>query len=122
MSMRQAFRASACAPFAALHLVMGMAACSTGPTTKTQLCSDFDELGTRISKANGVFDNGIFRQAGKLGSSAEAYEGADLARDAKRLKDISDSNSTSGLELMQASTGTASVCGHPLGTNALLGG
>jgi hypothetical protein len=99
-------------------------ACSLfGPTTKTEVCSEFDELGDRFLHANGVVDTLIFSQAGTLADVADRYDGSPgLADDASALEKISDADTTSGLELMAATNDIASLCGHVLGANTLASG
>jgi hypothetical protein len=98
-----------------------LAGCSSGPSTKAEVCSSFDSLGTKLMHANGILDNGIFDEAGNLGDTAGRYQGADLSRDASALKKIADSSSTSGAALMNATGEVANLCGHPLALNALFG-
>jgi hypothetical protein len=87
-------------------------ACSLfGPTTKDEVCAEFDELESRVATANGYIDNLVFIQAGTLADVAERYDGEpDLTTDAEALETISDSNSTTNFELMAASTTIASMC------------
>jgi hypothetical protein len=102
----------------------GTTACSLfGPTTKAEVCAEFDELGDRFRQANGVVDNLIFRQAGTLGDIAGRYDGSpSLSEDASALETISDADTTSGFELMAATNDIAELCGHVLGENAPVSG
>jgi len=107
-------------------VVVGAAttACSLfGPTTKAEVCAEFDELGDRFLKANGVFDNLVFSQAGTLADVADRYDGSpSLADDASALETISDADRTSGLELMAATDDIAQLCGHVLVESPLVSG
>jgi hypothetical protein len=99
-------------------------ACSLfGPTTKAEVCAEFDELGDRFLNANGVVDNLIFSQADTLADVADRYDGSpSLAGDASALKTISDADTTSGVELMAATHDIAQLCGHVLGENSVVSG
>ena len=99
-------------------------ACSLfGPTTKTEVCTEFDQLGDRFPHANGVIDNLIFGQAGTLADVADRYDGSpSLADDASALETISDAGTTSGFELMAATNDIAELCGHVLGENTVASG
>jgi hypothetical protein len=100
---------------------MLVAACG-GPTTKDEVCDSFDALGTQLLQGNGILGNPLFHKAKALADIAGRYDGdPDLSGDADRLQDIADSDSTSGLELMNATARIAELCGHPLSTNALFG-
>jgi len=53
---------------------------------------------------------------------ASRYQGGQsLSGDAAGLRRVADSSSTSGAQLMNATTHIADLCGHPLRTNALFG-
>ena len=95
-------------------------ACSMAPTTKEEVCASFDELGKKFMSTTGIYDNPVFSQAGELSSVAGRYKGGDsLKADADALGKISDSKSTNGRELANATTRIAALCGHPLALNAL---
>jgi hypothetical protein len=94
-----------------------------GPTTKNEVCAEFDDLGERYLAANGVIDNLLFIQAGALADVADRYDGTPgLSSDAEALEEISDSDSTDGLELMSATATIAELCGHVLGQQVLIPG
>ncbi|MBB4905523.1 hypothetical protein [Actinophytocola algeriensis] len=94
-----------------------------GPTTKNEVCAEFDELGERYLAADGFIDNLLFIQAGALADVADRYDGTpSLGPDAEALEAISDSDSTDGLELMAATAAIAELCGHVLGRQALIPG
>jgi hypothetical protein len=96
--------------------VLGVAGCALGSTTRTQVCQQFDDLGTKVANANGLFDNPVFSEASDLADTASHYPGTpNLGSDAASLRDIADSDSTSGLELENATTHIAELCGHPFG-------
>lgn len=102
--------------------IVAVFACATacalfsGPTTKDEVCAEFDELGDRFLEANGVVDNLLFIQAGTLADVADRYGGSpDLSADAAALGEISDADTTTGYELMAATDDIAAMCGHVLG-------
>ncbi len=87
-----------------------------GPTTVSEVCAEFDELGDRFVEVNGFADNSLFSQAGDLADVAGRYDGTpSLSADADALEEISDSDSTTGFELMAATGSIASLCGRQLG-------
>jgi hypothetical protein len=99
-----------------------LTACAQSPTNQEQVCASFDELGVQLLEGNGVIGNPLFHKVDRVAGMAERYEGTpSLAADAAALRRIADSDSTSGEELMEASTSIANLCGHPLGLNALFG-
>lgn len=102
----------------------GVSGCAMfGPTTKAEVCAEFDELGRRFAAVNGFFDNALFSQAGDLADVAGRYEGTpSLDTDADALSNISDSDSTSGFELMAATATIAGLCGNYLGDSTSLAG
>jgi hypothetical protein len=94
-----------------------------GPTTKGQVCSEFDELGERYLAANGFIDNLLFLQAADLADVADRYDGTpSLDADAQALEAISDSDATDTYELMAATATIAELCGHVLGQQVLVPG
>ncbi|MEU3255705.1 molybdenum ABC transporter substrate-binding protein [Streptomyces sp. NPDC006997] len=99
---------------------MTATACATGPTSKEEVCEQYDSLSDRMGIGR-VFGNPVFSAAGDLADVADRYEGPeDLSANARRLKSISDSDSTNGLELSDATADIAALCGHPLGTGTTL--
>jgi hypothetical protein len=97
-------------------IALTIAGCSTGPTTRAQVCGQFDDLGQKVLASNGFFDNAVFDEAGNLADTASRYPGApNLSSDASALSDIANSNLTSGLVIENATTHIAELCGHPLG-------
>ena len=97
-------------------IASGLVACSSGPSTREEVCEAYDDLGRSVMGANGFFDNAVFSNAEDLADVADRYEGTPaLDSDAKKLNRIADSDSTSGSELMNAATTIANLCGHPLG-------
>ena len=95
---------------------LGIAGCSDLPTTQTQVCQQFDELGQESDNANGFFDSPVFQTAGELASTASHYPGSpSLTDDAASLRQIATSGSTTSLDLSAATTHIAQLCGHPLG-------
>ena len=92
------------------------AGCATGPTTRADVCGQFDDLGQKVLASNGFFDNPVFDEAGDLADTARRYPGTpSLTSDANALQSIADSDLTNGLELADATTHIAELCGHPLG-------
>jgi hypothetical protein len=58
----------------------------------------------------------VFRRADDLADVAERYEASPKVRsEARRIRKIADSDSTSVEQLMTATQAVAGVCGHPLG-------
>jgi hypothetical protein len=101
---------------------MLLSSCATEPADKAEVCTTFDDLGTQLLQGNGVFGNPLFSKTEDLADIADRYEGSpSLAGDAAALGEIADSESTSGAELIAATESIASLCGHPLATNALFG-
>lgn len=102
--------------FAVLSLACAPAltGCSSGPSTKQELCAAYDDLGRQVLQGNGIIGNPVFHKAESLGDAAARYPDTDLSADAAALKKIASSKSTSGIELSAASRGVARVCGHPL--------
>jgi hypothetical protein len=95
---------------------LGVAGCAFGPSTRADVCQQFDDLGQKVANANGFFDNPVFTEAGDLAGTAGRYPGTpNLSSDAASLKQIADSDSTSVDELENATTHIAQLCGHPLG-------
>lgn len=89
---------------------------SSEPTTRAALCEKFDALGTELMTTHLLSDNAVFRRARDVADAAEHYEAASAVKaEAKRIRKIADSDSTSGLELLNATRAVADVCGHPLG-------
>jgi hypothetical protein len=104
-------------------VVVALVGCSLAPTTKDDVCESYQELGQSVSKANGIFDNAIFSDAGTLSSVAGRYEGGDqLKSDAEALDAIADSKSTTVLALMNATQHIARLCGEQLGRGSSLPG
>jgi hypothetical protein len=93
--------------------------CSAGPSTKDAVCTSFNDLGTQLVQGNGLFGNPVFHKAGDLGDLASRYPARDLSANAAALKNIANSDSTSGQELMSATDQIADLCGHPLAMNVL---
>jgi hypothetical protein len=107
---------------ALLSAAVVLVGCSSTPSTKDEICTTFDELGTQIFEGNSIIGNPLFRKTEDLADVAGRYEGEpDLSVDAEALNQIADSDSTSGEELMNATVSVANLCGHPLGVNALFG-
>lgn len=100
----------------------GVAGCSTGPASSADVCTAYDDLGRQLIKGNGVFGNPLFHKADHLGDLAKHYQGVDLTSDANALHHIAKADSTSGQEIMQATSGIADLCGHPLGLDDAFGG
>jgi hypothetical protein len=88
--------------------------CSSGPSTQSEVCKTFDELGLQILQGNGIIGNPLFHKAEELSGIVKRYDGADLAEDAAALRKIADSDSTNSAELMNATTHIAALCGHAL--------
>jgi hypothetical protein len=99
-----------------------LSACVGGPSTKEDVCSTFDELGTQLMKGNGVFGNPLFRKVDDLSGVAGRYDGVDLSSDSDALHRIAESDSTTSLEIIRATSRIADVCGHPLSSNEIFGG
>lgn len=98
-----------------------VASCSTGPSTQAEVCGAYDELGRQVLQGNGLFGNPLFHKADDLAGVAKRYEAADLSSDAAALHRIAKSDSTNGMEIMQATTAIANLCGHPLGLGDTVG-
>jgi hypothetical protein len=95
--------------------VIGVAGCATGPVDRRALCTEFDLLGSEMMLGTSFLDNAVFATADDLADLADRYQGGGLSRDADALERIADSDRTNGRELTNATSGTAEVCGHPLG-------
>jgi hypothetical protein len=108
-------RCSALLALAAATVVL--AGCfNSEPTTKAALCEKFDALGKELLTTHVFSDNAVFRRAGDMADAAERYEASPAVQaEAKRIRKIADSDSTSGAELMNATRTVANECGHPLG-------
>jgi hypothetical protein len=108
-------------PFSSLLALMLSTVALTGcfsaePTTKAALCEKFDALGTELLTPHLLSDNAVFRRAREVAAAAEHYEAAPAVQaEAKRIRKIADSDSTTGTELLNATQAVADVCGHPLG-------
>lgn len=113
-------RRAAVAVAAAGLLTVTTTACATGPASRKEVCDRYESLGDRLGIGE-VFGDPVFWAADRLADSADRYEGPeDLSTDAERLDTISDSDSTSVLELDEATQDIAALCGHPLTTGSLL--
>jgi hypothetical protein len=99
-----------------------LAACSSGPSTRAEVCSAYDDLGRQVLQGNGLFGNPVFHKADHLSDVAKRYGGADLSADSAALHHIAKSDSTSDAEITQATGGIADLCGHPLGITDPFGG
>jgi hypothetical protein len=100
-----------------------VASCSLGPASKDDVCASFDALDKQLSHGNGIIGNPLFHKAGDLADVADRYNGTPtLASDAAEPHKIAKSKATSDMELANATRHIAQLCGHPLGTNALMGG
>lgn len=98
-----------------IAVAAALTGCSLGPTTKDEVCESYQELGHSVSKANGIFDNAIFSDAGTLSNVAGRYERGDqLKTDAEALEAISDSKSTTVMALMNATQQIGRLCGQQL--------
>jgi hypothetical protein len=105
-----------------LCLAGSAAGCVRSPSTKEEVCSTYNELGEQYMQGNGIIGNPLFHKADKLGDVASRYKGEpSLAHDAKALHAIADSDATNGLQLANATTNIAQLCGHTFATNALFG-
>lgn len=111
------------ATFVVAAAALTLPSCSSGPTTKAELCDSYDELSEQLLEGNGIFGNPLFKAAGKLGRAAENYEGDASVRSAgEALSRIADSDETTGGELSDAAGPIGSHCGRPpLAFNALMG-
>lgn len=95
-----------------------LASCTAEPTNRAQVCADFDALAKTIRSGNG-FGNPVFDAVGDLASTAGRYQGAEnLSQTADRLERIADSESTTVLDLENATVSLASLCGGPLSFRA----
>lgn len=113
-------RATAVVSLAAAGMLLS--GCASRPAEKAEVCATFDDLGTQLMQGNGVFGNPLFNKTEDLAGVADRYVGTpSLVDDASALEQIADSDSTSGAELIAATGSIATLCGHPLGTNALFG-
>jgi hypothetical protein len=115
-------RAITCAIPLGCAAVVVVAGCSSAPSTKSDVCGAFDDVGTQLVQGNGL-GNPLFHKIGELAGAAGRYEGsADLSSDASSLHDLADAHSVSGLDLMEATQNIGSLCGHTFGANAMTGG
>jgi hypothetical protein len=119
-AVRMAVRAAVIA--AVLVGTATLAGCSSGPSTRADVCGAYDDLGRQLLQGNGVFGNPVFHKADDLAGVAKRYQGADLTSDAAALHHIAKSDSTSGTQISQATSRIADLCGHPLGFGDLVGG
>jgi hypothetical protein len=93
---------------------------SSEPTTKAALCEKFDALGKELLTTHILSDNAVFRRARDMADAAQHYEAAPpVQAEAKRIRKIADSDSTSGVQLLNATQAVEDVCGHPLGLGGL---
>ena len=89
---------------------------SSEPTTKAALCEKFDALGKEMLTTHFLSDNAVFRRAGDMADAADRYEASPAVKaEAKRIREIADSDSTSVGQMMNATRSVADECGHPLG-------
>lgn len=107
---------------ASLLTIGVLGACASGPSSREDVCGAFDELGAQMMRGNGVFSNPLFHKADHLSDVAGRYEEADLSVDSRALHRIAKSDSTSDLEITQATNRIAAMCGHQLSDAALFGG
>lgn len=90
-----------------------------GPTTKAEVCKDFDDMGQQLLQGNGVIGNPVFTAVKKAGDTASRYEDdAGVQSDGEALKAIGKSDSLSGNDVLNSSMNIANLCGHP----AIFGG
>jgi hypothetical protein len=120
-SVRTGWRAAMPTMVAAALIGVGVTSCSSGPATRTDVCNAYDDLGRQLMQGNGLIGNPLFHKADDLAGVAKRYQAADLSSDATALHRIAKSDSTSGMELMQATTAIADLCGHPLGLGQTVG-
>jgi hypothetical protein len=106
---------------AALFTAVALSGCSTQPSTRAQVCTTFGELGDQFVKGNGIIGNPLFHKADDLSDIAGRYAGSDLSADAKALHKLAKSDSVTGLQLMNATSHIAQLCGHPLAVPSLFG-
>ncbi|MFD7154248.1 hypothetical protein ACFV9C_06610 [Kribbella sp. NPDC059898] len=100
----------------AVGLLSVVAGCGAGgPSTKDDLCSDFDAVSNQLYR--GVFnDNGVFKAAGDLAGTARRYQASSAVQaSADGIEKISKSKSTTLNQLRNSTIAIADVCGHPLG-------
>jgi hypothetical protein len=97
--------------------VLILGGCSSGgPATETQLCKQFDSLGSQLLQGNGIIGNPLFHATKELGDLARRYpNNVGVAADGAALKKIGGGESLSGGDLENATQHIADVCGHPLG-------
>jgi hypothetical protein len=100
---------------AILFLVGCSAAESPGPTTKTQLCSQFDALGKELHR--GVPNHSeVSSKVRDLAGSAENYkDDSQIKASAGAIGKIALGDDPSMNELLNARAAVAKVCGHRLG-------
>lgn len=95
--------------------------CSTGPSTKAEVCEEYKDLSAQAFEGNG-FGNPLFDAVDSLAGKASAYEDdTQVQQDGEMLKAIADSDSTSIAELETATRSIGRLCGGTLTTNALFG-
>ena len=105
----------------ALLVGSALAGCSSGPSTKAEVCEKYEALSAQVLKGNG-FGNPVFDAVDALAGKADAYEGdTDVQADGEQLRAIADSDSTSIGELESATSSIGSLCGGSLLMNALSG-
>ena len=98
----------------ALVAALFLSGCAFGPSSKTDLCASFDDLGSQLTRGNGVFGNPLFKAAGNLGAVAARFPDTSVTADGAQLNAVAKSDSTSIGELMNATQHIARVCGHQL--------
>ncbi|HEX3789799.1 MAG TPA: hypothetical protein VHW44_18170 [Pseudonocardiaceae bacterium] len=93
-----------------------LSACAGGPTSRADVCQDYDSLGIAYDSADGIFDNAVFDRAGDLADVAGRYSGSpSLGDDSAALNAIAGSDNTNGFALAGATGAIAELCGHELG-------
>lgn len=102
-------------------LAMLASACSLAPTSKDQVCASYQSLLSQIPIGNLGFGNPLFTDAGDLSRVADRYTGGGLSSDATALQKISDADSTSILEISQATTHIAALCKKSVGSSLFSG-
>lgn len=81
---------------------MALTACG-GPSTKAEVCQDFDAMGRQLLAGNGLFGNPAFDALRTAGSTASRYpDDAGVKSDGDSLVTLSDADS---LSINDVSTG-----------------
>jgi len=91
-----------------------LTSCSSGPSSRQEVCSAFDKLGDQFLQGNGIIGNPLFHRAGDLADAAQRFTSQGVRADGVMMDKVAHSHSVSGADLMSATGRIADLCGHPL--------